>query len=206
MAVHLRSDIAKALHKLLASPLSPGDFSLAKDWKTFYRLQKGRLFRVGREVGLRPGRIEEVLETVWVAMLRHWETLKLRGARVVLNWTRKRMRSRAVDAMRRDDRRRADSLEALAEEPPARGPSQEAVRVRGEELLAWVEARLKELPEKDQANVALLRMRYQERLPLADIAARTGLPIAAIKGRLTRLLRKLRRLARKHPPGGEPLA
>lgn len=205
MAIHPRLEIAKVLTILLASPATPGVGSLAGTWAHFYRLQTGRLFKVGKKAGLRPDRIADVVQSVFVVMLCRWEEYRPHRPLALLKLTGKVMHDRAVDEMRRDDRHRAESLEALPEEPPAGGVSERACMMEATEQRAWLEARLKELEGEDE-NCALLRAHYLEGRSLAALAAETGYSVAAIKCRITRVLRKLRRLAEKHSAAGKPLS
>jgi RNA polymerase sigma factor (sigma-70 family) len=100
-------------------------------------------------------------------------------------WLAKAARCAAADAARRERRQSAflARLTALwaGDPPPAEDPE-----------MLWhraLDAALAELPVEDQS---LLHARYSERIPLIEIAARTGTTDRAVESRLARLRSALR--------------
>lgn len=72
--------------------------------------------------------------------------------------------------------------------PPSETPSPEQ-SVLQEEMRRKIRAAVAQLPEPDQT---VLRLRDIDELPAAEVAARTGLTIPAVKARLHRARRQLR--------------
>jgi RNA polymerase sigma factor (sigma-70 family) len=101
-------------------------------------------------------------------------------------WLAKAARCAAADAARREQRQSAllAKIAALwAGDPPLPAEDPETLWHRA------LDAALADLPAEDQS---LLHARYSERIPLAEIAARTGTTDRAVESRLARLRTTLR--------------
>jgi RNA polymerase sigma factor (sigma-70 family) len=197
MARQARQDVAELLTELLAYPETREDEPLVNSWAAFYGLLSSRLARIGIKVGLRPSWIEDKIQDVFLALLARWQDYRPSRAKEMLALSKKMMHDLAVDEIRRHDRRHVESLDALAVEPTDRGVNERERQTEAEKWNKWVEEKLKELNEENEENCKLFRAHYFDGRSCKDLAAETGFSIRAIEGRLSRMLQKLRHLAKE---------
>jgi DNA-directed RNA polymerase specialized sigma24 family protein len=116
----------------------------------------------------------------------------------------KMMHDQAVDEMRGLARRRVELLEALPAEPIAPGESETGQRAEAGELSEWLEAMVAGLKGEDKGNCGLVWAHHLEGRSSKELAAEMECSVDAIKGRIKRAPKILRRMAAEHLPGGEP--
>lgn len=152
-----------------------------------------------------------VQETLGDALRRFPEYLRDRARIGFVPWLRQLARRRVIWALRqhlgaakrsaaRDRRERGGAfaetstglLNGLAD--PGSSPSQRAVHHEEEERLFRM---LRVLPELDRT---ILRMRYAERRPFPEIAARVGMSLGAVTMHHLRAVRRLRGLMEPRSP------
>jgi RNA polymerase sigma-70 factor (ECF subfamily) len=122
---------------------------------------------------------EELSQEVFLELFRHMADIE--SPAHLTFWLRKVATNRAIDYSRRKEQRNR-SLEELPE--PAVHPS-----VRDPLLSGALEKLVRSLPETPRAIVTL---RYQEDMPLAEIAAALEIPLNTVKSHLQRALLMLR--------------
>jgi RNA polymerase sigma-70 factor (ECF subfamily) len=126
------------------------------------------------------GRAEEVAQDVFLRLYRHLASIKS-GEHLVF-WLRKVTCRRSIDEVRKIPKEPPASLEDVAE-PAAQSPDLDPLLSQG---LRRMVASLSE----DARAVIILR--YQEELELADIAEILDIPVNTVKSRLQRSLEILR--------------
>ncbi|MGO8731599.1 MAG: RNA polymerase sigma factor [Terriglobia bacterium] len=126
------------------------------------------------------GRAEEVAQDVFLRLYRHLASIKSRDHLVF--WLRKVTCRRSIDEVRKLAKSPPTSLEDVAE-PAAKPPDLDPLLYR---KLRRMVASLSE----DARAVVILR--YQEELDLADIAEILDIPVNTVKSRLQRSLEILR--------------
>jgi len=126
------------------------------------------------------GRAEEVAQDVFLRLYRHLGSIKS-GDHLVF-WLRKVTCRRSIDEVRKLPKAPPASLEDIAE-PAAESPNLDPLLSRG---LRRMVASLSE----DARAVIILR--YQEELDLAEIAEILAIPVNTVKSRLQRSLEILR--------------
>lgn len=126
------------------------------------------------------------LDVVQETMLRVIRSMReIQSSPALHAWMKRAVHSAALDLLRREARRlRREHL---------RGASQERAAA-ADDRIAWVAARLAELPAGDGALVSLRLARGQT---LESAGAATGLTGDAAHGRIRRALAKLKRWARE---------
>ena len=126
------------------------------------------------------GRAEEVAQDVFLRLYRHLDSIRS-GDHLVF-WLRKVACRRSVDEVRKLPKAPPSSLEDVAE-PVAEPPATDPLLSRG---LRRMVASL-----TDDARAVII-LRYQEELELADIAEILDIPVNTVKSRLQRSLEILR--------------
>ena len=126
------------------------------------------------------GRAEEVAQDVFLRLYRHLASIKS-GNHMVF-WLRKVTCRRSIDEVRKLPKAPPASLEDVAE-AAAEFPNPDPLLSRGLRRL------VASLPEDARAVIIL---RYQEELDLADIAEILDIPVNTVKSRLQRSLEILR--------------
>ena len=126
------------------------------------------------------GRAEEVAQDVFLRLYRHLDSIKS-GDHLVF-WLRKVACRRSVDEVRKLPKAPPSSLEDVAE-PVAEPLATDPLLSRG---LRRMVASL-----TDDARAVII-LRYQEELELADIAEILDIPVNTVKSRLQRSLEMLR--------------
>lgn len=126
------------------------------------------------------GRAEEVAQDVFLRLYRHLASIKS-GNHLVF-WLRKVTCRRSIDEVRKLPKAPPASLEDVAE-PAAESPDLDPLLSRG------LRRMIASLSEDARAVVVL---RYQEELDLADIAEILDIPVNTVKSRLQRSLEILR--------------
>ena len=126
------------------------------------------------------GRAEEVAQDVFLRLYRHLGSIKS-GDHLVF-WLRKVACRRSIDEVRKLPKAPQSSLEDVAE-PVAEAPATDPLLSRG---LQRMVASL-----TDDARAVII-LRYQEELELADIAEILDIPVNTVKSRLQRSLEILR--------------
>lgn len=141
--------------------------------------------------------VEDLVSTVFHKLLNHLSSYDPRRGSATA-WVMTLARHALIDHLRR--RRDTTDVDALAEvlAGPARDPLNGMIRTEEAER---VQAELGRLPAETREVMAL---RYGEGLRCREIAAVTGLSEAAVKQRLSRTVRELRRRVGERPEtGGE---
>lgn len=134
------------------------------------------------------------LDVVQDVMLRVVRALPpLEDAAALEAWLRTVVRSTALDHLRRETRRARREIRAF-ERGRSEEPRPVSERLELEERSAWLAAQIAEL---DAADRALLALRYQPGQTFRSVGAAFGLTGNSASGRLTRLLARLRALARQ---------
>jgi RNA polymerase sigma-70 factor (ECF subfamily) len=126
------------------------------------------------------GRAEEVAQDVFLRLYRHLASIKS-GNHLVF-WLRKVACRRSIDEVRKLPTTPPTSLEDVAE-PAAESPDLDPLLSRG------LRRMVASLPEGARAVIIL---RYQEELELAEIAEILDIPVNTVKSRLQRSLEILR--------------
>lgn len=126
------------------------------------------------------GRAEEVAQDVFLRLYRHIASIKSRDHLVF--WLRKVTCRRSIDEVRKLPKAPPTSLEDVAE-PVAESPEVDPLLSRG------LQRMVASLSEDARAVIIL---RYQEELELADIAEILDIPVNTVKSRLQRSLEILR--------------
>jgi len=131
------------------------------------------------------------LDLVHDAMLKALHSMKPIGSREELDrWTRRLVRSVAIDALRQSARRvRREIRTASSETESDRQEEHELLQAR----ILWLRERMREL---DDSSSRLITMRYDWGWSLKQIATALGLRTGAVDGRLRRLVCQLRESAR----------
>lgn len=126
------------------------------------------------------GRAEEVAQDVFLRLHRHADSIKSESHLVF--WLRQVTCRRAIDEVRKLPKAPPASLEDVAE-PVAELPELDPLLARG------LRRMVASLPEDARAVIVL---RFQEELGLAEIAEILDIPINTVKSRLQRSLEMLR--------------
>ncbi len=146
-----------------------------------------------------PGAAEECTQDVFVAVWRNAATFDPARARFT-TWLFAIARNRALELLRRRGARPLD-LHADAPEPPAGDASPDtALAAERRDVAARIAEGMAALPA-DQAEV--VRLAYFDGLSHGEIAARLGVPLGTVKGRMRLALEKLRPLAETLVVGAE---
>lgn len=151
-----------------------------------YEAWFGRSYGLARSI---TGRDESFcLDVVQEAMLRVIRSLPALGTRKQLEaWMTRTVHTAALDLLRRESRRlRREASRGSDEAWTQAGVTNDA--------LAWVLARLEELPAEDRS---LLRLRISRGRTLEASGAAAGITGNAAHGRVRRVLARLRRLAKE---------
>lgn len=144
--------------------------------------QTEALRRIARELLRDEAAGDDAVQTAYLT------ALERPPSRLTPAWLRRVVRSRALDALRRERVRRERRLDGLGDAEPASedGAGDFAERL---ELHRTLVGAVQELPETYQRA---LYLRYFEGLPPASIATRLGVPTKTVKTRLNRGLARLR--------------
>jgi RNA polymerase sigma-70 factor, ECF subfamily len=135
------------------------------------------------------GHAEDVAQDVFLRLYQNMASIK--SGKHLVFWLRKVTCRRSVDKIRRSPKHVAASLDDVAE-PVAE--SRDADPLLSEKLRRLVVS----LPEDSRAVIIL---RYQEELELAEIAEILDLPLNTVKSRLQRSLEVLREKCRRWAGG-----
>ena len=128
------------------------------------------------------------LDIVQDCMLRVVKRMRaLASEDAVAAWMTRTALRLAIDGLRREQRRQRRERAAARGEADA-APDLGRALLDGEQV-AWLRARLAELPERDRA---LLIGRFQDGQTLAEVGSALGMTGHAAHGRIWRLLRRLR--------------
>jgi len=127
------------------------------------------------------GRAEEVAQDVFLRLYRRLEAIKTREH--LVHWLRQVTCRRAIDEVRKLPKAPATKLEDVAEPATEAENSDPFLTLRLQRVVA-------SLPEDARAVIVL---RYQEELELAEIAEILEIPINTVKSRLQRSLEMLRK-------------
>lgn len=166
--------------------------SHAKLWAIFTRVHGEYLARLAVKLRVPRHLIEDLVQSVWVKILARWDSFrKPDGARRLLALSRKMLHDMAVDTMRRRDQRRATELDTATTELFADGMRDPLELAIGKEIGESVRAGLQKLREKD---AWLLSEHYLKERPIKELAEEKGLTEKAIRCRMTRAVKALRRI------------
>jgi len=162
----------------------------AEAFETLFARHRDRAYFYALGLTGSPGLAEEAVQAAFLGFLRRLEAYRPEGA--FAGYLLAAVRSRAIDAMRREGRREAreEALEALFAPPP--GPEEEYAAKEHRLLVARA---LYGLPQGQRAAVLL---RIWEGLGFAEIAALAGVGTNTAASRFRRGIARLRRvLARR---------
>lgn len=204
MDANIRSEFTNQSDLLLASPAVPEDGSGAENWEACYGQVSRCLPAVAARVGLRPEAVEDTLQDVMLEFLKDSEKYRQpewRDKLPVLLCIR--LHDRAVNQIRRRVAHPVESLEALPEEPVACGVSESASQAEANEWREVLALLLEELAKQDPENCELLCRHYLGDESYEALAVERRDSVDAIKCRISRTLKKLRRLAKKYLAGGK---
>jgi RNA polymerase sigma-70 factor (ECF subfamily) len=192
--------------RALTSAMSRGDEAAVE---AFYRRYFDRLYRLAR----RAARRDEAfcLDVVQESVLRAVRLVRpVEGEAALLAWLRLVVTATAYDLLRSERRRRrrevavavaACGAGGVCSYAPADAPAGDPAEVaEATDQLTWLR---RELDRMDPQIVRMIELRYRHDWTLARIAARLGLSVGTVDGRLRRALRTLRRRAEDGVDGGE---
>lgn len=158
------------------------------------------MWRTARGAGLDATTAEDVVQTVWMVLLRSSDGI--RDPRSVVKWVLTSTRREAWRASRRErgDRDRSgavfgvDAEEAMDLPSTAPAPDEEVVLEERHEVL-W--AHVQELPERCRSLVGVIA--FADRPDYAHLAEALGMPVGSIGPTRGRCLAKLRDLLARDP-------
>jgi RNA polymerase sigma-70 factor (ECF subfamily) len=142
-----------------------------------------------------PAVAEELVQDVFERMLIALPHYEERGYPLSA-WLYKIAACRAVDWLRKNSRRRLYSLELAVERPGEAWPDGDDTAADRQAEQRAILAALAQLPER-QAEV--LRLRFFDELPLADVAAQLDLSLGSVKALQHRGVAQLRSMLTHHP-------
>lgn len=151
------------------------------------------LWHAARAAGAGPDEAQDAVQTTWVALVRHADSI--RDPRAVLAWLLTTVRRRAIDAARRDREVVLDLTEQRHEQPdPAPEPSAQ-VELGDRQRILWrhVEAL------GDRCRQLLRIVAFAQRPDYDTIAQELGMPVGSIGPTRGRCLAKLRTLLAADP-------
>ncbi len=159
----------------------------------FYRKESKRLSQIAAKTGLPENLIEGAVLEVWLKIARQWDSFaEPDGIRRLLALSGKMMHDTAVDLIRQRDRHPLASLDAQSGEPLDGGAAKRAIL---EEELGDLDALLAELRQQQPDNCWLLCEHFLEKRDYEELAAQTDWTVGAIRNRISRTLKELRRRA-----------
>jgi RNA polymerase sigma factor (sigma-70 family) len=175
----------------LAKAIAAGD---AGAFALFYEAWFDRAYSLARRLTRRDESF--CLDVVQEAMLRVIRSIRgLSDPAGLDRWMARIIHTTALDLLRREARRaRREVAAARGRSAPAAQPGADPCCLEVEERVAWLEARLEELPAGDRA---LIRERFERGGTLRDVGRRMGLTGNAVNGRIARAVRRLRGLAKE---------
>ena len=159
---------------------------------------QGRLFRYLRRLLGDETVAEDLFQQTWVRVAER--ARRYDPSRPFRPWLLAVAHNLALDHLRR---RRPESLDEADGPPPAADgptPPDPLVRLAARERRERLEAALRQLTPPDREAIAL---RFQEDLPLLEMAHVLGVPVPTAKARLYRALERLRRRLLDERPRGE---
>lgn len=130
----------------------------------------------------------DLVQDVMLAVARRLPPLA--DERAVRAWLSTAIVRTGIDRQRQQQRRQRREQHAAAGREPVVGPTWKAML--DDERAAWLQARIAELPELDQALVAA---RFGERISVAAAGGAFGLGEDQAHGRLRRVMQRLRQMA-----------
>lgn len=149
-----------------------------RDFATLVREHERMVFGIARHMLGEPSSAEEISQDVFLELFR--QRASIESDDHLAHWLRRVTVNRCIDAIRK--RRPMLALEqapVLAVSEKSADPFMARAVLDG----------LQSLPPDQRAAITL---RYQEELPLTEIATALGLPLSTVKSHLHRGLRKLR--------------
>jgi RNA polymerase sigma factor (sigma-70 family) len=168
----------------LTSAMARGDEAAIE---RFYRLHFDRLYRQARRCTRRDESF--CLDVVQDSVLRIVRTVRrVESDSQFKSWLKLVVRTTAYDRLRAELRRQRREGQTP---PRSQGGDGNAIDA---ERIEWLRARIRSM---DRRLVEMIDLRYRQRWPLARIAAKLGLSVGTIDGRLRRALKHLRELARE---------
>ncbi len=156
----------------------------------FYRAWFDRVYALARSLTRRDESF--CLDVVQEAMLRVVKSMRaMRSEDDVVRWMTRVVHTAALDLLRRESRRAARELRAAGRRVEAPGGDE---RAEAAERIAWVRARLAELPAEESG---LLGLRIGRGASLDRAGASEGVTGDAVHGRVRRAVARLRAMAKE---------
>jgi DNA-directed RNA polymerase specialized sigma24 family protein len=209
MAGRAGEGLLAALVAVLSDPAAPGDAALRENWRKMYGQWSAYLSALGARMGLQQADIEDLIQDVLLAISFRWKAYRHLGAKRLLALSRRIMRDKGIDEIRRRDRHRALPLEDLPCEPTAPGASENAGSADGEDRKKHLHAAMEELKRHNRVYYDVLYEHHVEGRSCEGLARTRGCSVKAMKILLQRARDRLRRLLAEHllaehPLGGGP--
>ncbi len=172
------------------------DSVLSEAWEEFYRVYNELIRRFVIARGMRHADVDDCLQEVWGAVAKKLVDFERPKGRPGLRaWLYTLVRNKATDLIHRKARQPAKSLGQQSQapaEPPGNDPDPADVYERQWES-AMLQTAIEELrTEISELNYRVLQMRLLEARDVADVAQALDIPLAQVRYRQHRMLKKLR--------------